>query len=279
VVHLVSKVSPSERLKRVLLRPTVFARDDVFISVGTQFQFRPPLSIHVHFCKVLCGIVDTASHPTPPQLFLDHNEKVVEAMINMSPRIPFLMAQPQTLKIPNAISSGRRALMLDMVKWYGTYCMPPRRGSTCQPLSLRSGMICRLPVVLEGLVAARHTPAAPTGSRRHVHSDMFSTRGGAIMRAGPRGYVFHTGGGPYWIITRTLNPIQICVANVLHMDIYDPTSYVRQQAASTLLHRASTRTRGRVIGISHPSQILLRGKTTKATVVDAEVFPGTTLAS
>lgn len=51
-------------------------------------------------------------------------------------------------------------------------------------------MICRL---LEGL-AARHAPAALAESRRHVHSDMFSTRGGAIMRAGtPRGYVSHTG--------------------------------------------------------------------------------------
>ncbi len=147
----VSKVPPSERLKRVLWA-TDFAGDDVFISVGTRFEIRPPLSVHVHFGSKSCGIVDNKSHPT----FFCHNQTLAEAMINMSPPIPFLMPNPITeglrkLELSDAISSGR-VLMPDMVKrlpWYGTYCMPARAWINLSvSLVIGSGMICRL---LEGL--------------------------------------------------------------------------------------------------------------------------------
>ncbi len=46
-------------------------------------------------------------------------------------------------------------------------------------LSLGLGIICRLLGGLAARQALQHSP----DQRRHVHSDMFFTRGGAIMRA------------------------------------------------------------------------------------------------
>lgn len=72
------------------------------------------------------------------------------------------------------------------------------------------------------------------------------------MRAGtPRGYVFTR--GDHIGYKKDTKSKYVCHPDMLHRNIYD---YVCQAAGVlTLLHRVSTRTRGRVTGISHPSQI------------------------
>jgi hypothetical protein len=160
------------------------------MSVGTRFEIRPPLStgLQAHFGSKSCGIVVLPpSHPTPPNF----SQSLVEAMINMRPRTPFLMPIPITWALRYHLFTNARHGFRGMER---TACLPGR-GSTCQPCHWGSGMICRL---LEGLAARQALQHSPDQDVMCIVT-CCPTRGGAIMRAGtPRGYVL-TRGRLYWI--------------------------------------------------------------------------------